>query len=103
MLFIHCSFTVMRVGQVKIWPEHLQPAGATVVACGLAFFSVALEGLVDSAVREGIERGEAFQMAASCMMGLSKLITRGESPSEVRKKVATPEGESSALNNDRGY
>lgn len=87
----------MRVGQVKIWPEHLQPVGATVVAGGLAFFSVALEGLVDSAIREGIEKEKAFQMAASCMMGLSKLIARGESPSEVRKNVATPGGESSAL------
>ena len=84
----------MRVGQVKIWPERLQPAGATVVAGGLAFLSVALEGLVESAVREGIEREEAFQMAASCMMGLSKLIAGGESPSEVRKKVATPGGKS---------
>ena len=84
----------MRVGQVKIWPEHLQPAGATVIAGGLAFLSVALEGLVEGAVREGIERGEAYQMAASCMMGLSKLIAGGDSPSEVRKKVATPGGES---------
>ena len=82
----------MRVGQVKIWPERLQPAGATVVAGGLAFLSVALEGLVESAVREGIEREEAFQMAASCMMGLSKLIASGESPEQVRTKVATPGG-----------
>lgn len=83
----------MRIGQVKLWPEQLQAAGATITACGLAFLSVALEGLVDSAVREGIEREEASQMAASCMMGLSKLITSGESPTEVRKKVATPGGE----------
>lgn len=83
----------MRVGQVKIWPENLQPVGATITACGLAYLSLALEGLVDGAVREGIEREEAFQMAASCMMGLSKLIAGGESPSEVRKKVATPGGE----------
>ena len=98
---VHSLF--MRVGQVKIWPEHLQPVGATIVAGGLAFFSVALEGLVDRAVREGIEWEEAFQMAASCMTGLSKLIASGESPSEVRKKVATPGVESSSLNNDRGY
>ena len=83
----------MRVGQVKLWPEKLQAAGATITACGLAFLSVALEGLVDSAVREGIEREEAFQMGASCMMGLSKLIASGESPTDVRKKVATPGGE----------
>ena len=82
----------MRVGQVKIWPEHLQPAGATITASALAFLSLALEGLADSAVREGIERREAIQMAASCMMGLSKLTANGESPTEVRKKVATPGG-----------
>ena len=83
----------LRVGQVKLWPEKLQAAGATITAGGLAFLSVALEGLVESAVREGIEKGEAFQMAASCMMGLSKLIASGETPGEVREKVATPGGE----------
>ena len=83
----------MRVGQVKIWPEHLQPAGATITASALAFLCVALEGLADSAVREGIERQEAIQMAASCMMGLAKLTANGDSPTEVRKKVATPGGE----------
>ena len=87
----------MRVGQVKLWPEKLQAAGATITAGGLAFLSVALEGLVDSAVREGIEREEAFQMAASSMLGLSKLIESGESPIDVRKKVATPGGKYSNI------
>lgn len=68
----------------------------------ISYLLSALEGLVDSAVREGIEREEAFQMAASCTVGLSKLIASGESPSEVRRKLATPGGESSALDNDWG-
>lgn len=83
----------LRVGQVKLWPEHLQPAGATIASCSPAFFSVALEGVVESAVREGVERKEAVQMAALSMLGLSKLLTEGESPHEVRRKVATPGGE----------
>lgn len=41
----------------------------------------------------GIGREEAFRMAASCMVGLSKLIAGGESPGEVREKVAMPGGE----------
>ena len=90
----------MRVGQVKMWPEHMQAVGATMTAGGLAFLSVAVEGLVEGAVREGVERGKAFQMAASCMVGLSKLIASGEAPGEVRNKVATPGGESSALRRD---
>ena len=93
----------MRFGQVKLWPEQLQAAGATITAGGLAFLSVALEGLVDSAVREGIEREEAFQMAASCMMGLSKLVASGESPVEVRKKVATPGGEFGGISRQPNY
>ena len=83
----------MRVGQVKLWPEHLLPAGATIASCSPAFFSLALEGVIESAVREGIEREEAVQMAASGMLGLSKLIAGGETPHEVRREVATPGGE----------
>lgn len=43
-------------------------------AGSLAFLSVALEGLVESAIREGVEMEEALQRAAWCMMDLSKLI-----------------------------
>ena len=76
-----------------MWPEQLQPAGATLLAGGLAFLSVAVEGMVDGAVSEGVEREEALQMAASCLAGLSKLLEGGESPGGVRGKVATPGGE----------
>ncbi|CAD6572358.1 MAG: delta 1-pyrroline-5-carboxylate reductase [Alectoria sarmentosa] len=86
----------MRVGQVKMWPEQLQPAGATLLAGGLAFLSVAVEGMVDGAVSEGVEREEALQMAASCLAGLSKLLEGGESPGGVRGKVATPGGSTAA-------
>lgn len=43
-------------------------------AGSLAFLSVALEGLVESATREEVEKEEALQRAAWCMMDLSKLI-----------------------------
>ncbi len=43
--------------------------------------------------REGIGREEAFRMAASCMVGFTRLIASRESPREVREKVATPGGE----------
>lgn len=85
-----------RVGQVKLWPEHLQPAGATIASCSPAFFSLAPEGVIESAVREGVEREEAVQMAALSMLGLSKLIAGGKSPHEVRRKVATPGGSTAA-------
>lgn len=82
---------------MKLWPESLQPAGATIVAGSLAFLSVAVEGLVESAEREGVERGEAYGMVAACMKGLAEMVARGEVPGEVRRKVATPGGESSLL------
>lgn len=82
----------LRVGQVKLWPEELQPAGATLIAGSLAFLSVGLEGLVKSAIREGIEEDDALKMASAALLGLSKLIAAGETPEEVRKKVATRGG-----------
>lgn len=87
---VHSLF--LRVGQVKIWSETLQPAGATLIAGSIAFLSLALEGLVESAVRQGIEKDEAFQMGAAAMLGLSKLVARGEDMAEIRRKVATPGG-----------
>lgn len=81
-----------RVGTVKMWDNRLGPAGATLCASSGAFFALFLEGVVDGAVKLGIDRKEALQMAAVAMRGTANLLARGEDPSEVRKKVATPGG-----------
>lgn len=81
-----------RVGSVKMWPAKLGPAGATLAASSNAFFALVLEGAVDGAVKFGVDRKEALEMAAATMRGAAALVASGEEPSEVRRKVATPGG-----------
>ncbi|KAK4692730.1 pyrroline-5-carboxylate reductase, partial [Lecanoromycetidae sp. Uapishka_2] len=81
-----------RVGSIKLWPNDLGPVGATLSASSNAFFTLPLEGAVDAAVKLGVDRKDALQMAAAAMRGAANLIASGEEPSEVRRKVATPGG-----------
>lgn len=81
-----------RVGTVRIWDDKLGPVGATMTASSNAFFALLLEGAVDGAVKLGVDRKEALQMAAAAMRGAANLIASGEDPSEVSRKVATPGG-----------
>lgn len=86
----------LRVGSVKIWPDSLSGAGATLAASSPAFFALALEGAVDGAIQLGVDRKEALSMAAGAMRGAAALVTAGEEPEEVRRKVATPGGSTEA-------
>ena len=82
----------MRVGSVKLWPASLSSAGATLSASSPAFFALALEGAVKGAAELGVDKEDALQMAAAAMRGAAALISSGELPEEVRRKVATPGG-----------
>ncbi|KAL6715583.1 delta 1-pyrroline-5-carboxylate reductase [Lecanora helva] len=82
----------LRVGSVKIWPASSSSAGATLSASSPAFFALGMEGAVKGAVELGIDRKQALEMAAAAMRGAAALVASGESPEEVRKKVATPGG-----------
>lgn len=82
----------LRVGAVKVWPASLAGVGGTLCASSPAFFALLLEGAVDSAVELGINRAEALTMAAASMRGAAALVTSGEEPEEIRRKVATPGG-----------
>ena len=44
------------------------------------------------AVELGIGKKDVLEMAAAAMRGAAALISSGESPEEVRRKVATPGG-----------
>ena len=58
-----------------------------------AFFALSLEALLDGAVALGLNRSEAHTMAAETMKGAATLMLRGgESPEQIKEKVATPGG-----------
>ena len=86
----------LRVGSVEIWQESLSSAATTLAASSAAFFALVLEGAVDGAVELGVERSDALAMAAIAMRGAAALIAKGDEPSEVRRKIATPGGNTEA-------
>ena len=81
-----------RVGSVKLWCGDLGPVGASLSSSSVAFWAEVLEGAVDGAVRLDMGQADALELAAAAMSGAAALMRSGESPSEVRRKVATPGG-----------
>lgn len=75
---------------------HIQAAqfDACTALCGStpAFFALFLESLLDGAVALGLRRSEAQTMAAETMKGAAMLLLGGETPEQVKEKVATPGG-----------
>ncbi|MCJ1455233.1 delta 1-pyrroline-5-carboxylate reductase [Mycoblastus sanguinarius] len=84
------------VGQVKLWPAAKAPIGATLSASSPAFFTFLLEAVVDAGVEMGVERAEALEMATAGMCGAVGLLTSGESPNEMKRKIATKGGSTEA-------
>ena len=81
-----------RIGSVRNIPDSLAHVGATLASSGPAFFALVLEGTVNGAVELGMDRVAALEMAAASMRGAADLVAHGESPDEVRRKIATPGG-----------
>ena len=82
----------LRVGKVRKIPDSIGHIGASLSASSPAFFALALEGAVDGAVELGMDRAAALEMAAAAMRGAADLLAYGESPEDVRRKIATPGG-----------
>ena len=81
-----------RIGNPILVHKDQMPAATALCASGTAFFAWFLEAMVEAAVAEGIEKGEATRMAALTMAGAAELIESGESPSVVTARVTTPGG-----------
>ncbi|KAH7027595.1 putative pyrroline-5-carboxylate reductase [Microdochium trichocladiopsis] len=80
------------IGKVIHVPSTLMPAASVTAASTPAFFTLALQGVIDGAVAKGISREDATIMAAQAMKGTAGMVLAGESPQEVMEKVMTPKG-----------
>jgi pyrroline-5-carboxylate reductase len=57
-----------------------------------AFISVALDGILDGAVSQGLKRSLGRTMVTQSLMGLAKLLEAGDTPDVLREKFASPRG-----------
>lgn len=86
------SWIFSQVGQAQLVAESSFDISAVIVGCAGSLLLLAVDGLLDAAVAEGVKRPEAQNMVINSALGLMKLVYAGEHPSVLREKIASPGG-----------
>jgi pyrroline-5-carboxylate reductase len=81
-----------QLGTTAAVPENLFDVAGVVAAPSIVFLSVALDGMLDGAVHQGIKRAEARRMLGQSLIGLAKLLENGDTPDILREKFSSPRG-----------
>ena len=72
-----------QIGQLQYLPAAFMPAAATFAATP-AIISLAVDGILDGAVAQGIQRGPAKVIVAQNLISLAKLLQDGDHPAQLR-------------------
>ncbi|KAK2592765.1 hypothetical protein QQS21_009537 [Conoideocrella luteorostrata] len=86
------SWLFNQVGEGQCIPEATFDISAVLVGCAGSLLLLAVDGLLDAAVAEGVRRPEATKMAVNSAIGMMKLVPAGNHPSVLREKIASPGG-----------
>lgn len=65
-----------QIGRVAEVSEAAYDVGAVMTGACYALTTVALEGLVDGALQQGLPRSVALEIAAQCFKGLARMLQR---------------------------
>jgi len=81
------------VGRCIILPESLMNAYTALAGSSPAWIFVLIEALADGAVREGISRSEAYEIASQVVAGSARLVSEsGLHPAVLKDKICSPGG-----------
>ncbi|KAL2863346.1 pyrroline-5-carboxylate reductase [Aspergillus lucknowensis] len=80
-----------QIGRVKVLGADTFDCG-TMLMASAASVSVAVDGLLDGCVAEGMRRADASEIVSQCLLGLAKLLQDGEHPAALRESMASPRG-----------
>ena len=81
------------LGTVIRFPGRLMDAASAVSGCGPAFFDMVIEAIADGAVKNGIARKTAYELACTTMAGTAELMLKtGLHPGELKDRVCSPGG-----------
>lgn len=86
------SWIFNQVGSAQYVEESCFDIAAVLVGCGGSLLLLAVDGLLDAAVAEGLKRSEAQNMVVNSAIGMMKLVPAGDHPSVLREKIASPGG-----------
>ncbi len=82
-----------RMGRVLEVPSNLMAVGAAVAGCGPAFVAMMLEALADAAVKHGVPRALAYELASQMTVGAATLqLKTGVHPGQLKDAVCSPGG-----------
>jgi pyrroline-5-carboxylate reductase len=80
-----------QIGQTSFLSSDLFDCG-TMLMASIATVSVAVDGILDGCVAEGIKRADASEMTAQCLLGLARLLREGHHPAVLRESISSPRG-----------
>ncbi|KAE8362691.1 pyrroline-5-carboxylate reductase dimerization-domain-containing protein [Aspergillus caelatus] len=86
------SWVFSQVGEAQSIPESSFDICAVLVGCSGSLLLLAIDGLLDAAVAEGVKRPDVQNLVVNSAIGMMKLVPAGDHPSVLREKIASPGG-----------
>ncbi|GKZ72664.1 delta 1-pyrroline-5-carboxylate reductase [Aspergillus niger] len=86
------SWIFSQVGVAYQIPETSFDICEVLVGCAGSLLLLAIDGLLDAAVAEGVKRQEAEDLVVHSAIGMIKLVPSGDHSSVLREKIASPGG-----------
>ena len=86
----------MSIGRLVALPEKYMDAVTALSGSGPAFFAYFTEAMIEGAVRTGLGREVATELAIQTLLGTARLLDTGMSPSRLREMVTSPGGTTAA-------
>jgi pyrroline-5-carboxylate reductase len=86
----------MSIGRLLVLPEKYMDAVTALSGSGPAFFAYFLEAMIEGAVKMGLGKDDATTLAVQTLLGTSRLLDTGMSPSKLTEMVTSPGGTTAA-------
>ncbi|KAJ5235458.1 uncharacterized protein N7469_004626 [Penicillium citrinum] len=86
------SWIFSQVGEAYEMPEGSFDICAVLVGCAGSLLLLAIDGLLDAAVAEGVRRPEVQNLVVNSAIGMMRLVPAGDHPGVLREKIASPGG-----------
>lgn len=80
------------IGPIQHVPPHLYDVGGVLAGASAAFLSIAIDGMLDGAVSQGMKRADAKSILSQSLISLATLLKEGGHPAVLRETFSSPSG-----------